>query len=118
MIQVFGTTKCKATRAAERFFAERGVKVQRIDLASKGIAKGELSRVARAVGGVAALVDKEGARAKERGLHVLAPSPDRLEAMLLDDPLLLRTPIVCRGAEAAVGAAEDAWKRFAVAEKA
>jgi len=118
VIQLFGTSKCKATRAAERFFAERGIKVQRIDLASKGIAKGELGRVAKAVGGVAQLLDREGARARDRGLHVLTVSPDRLEAMLLEDPLLLRTPIVARGAEAAAGLAEESWRRFAAAERA
>jgi arsenate reductase len=117
MIQIFGTTKCKATRAAERFFADRGVKVQRIDLASKGIAKGELARVAKALGGLANLVDKDGARAKDRGLHVLSPSPERLEALVLEDPLLMRTPVVARGAEAACGHAEESWKRFAAAEK-
>jgi arsenate reductase len=118
VIQIFGTNKCKATRAAERFFAERGVKVQRIDLASKGMAKGELARVAKALGGVAVLLDRESARARDRGLHVLAPSPERLAALFLEDPLLMRTPVVCRGAEAAVGAVEAIWKRFAVAEKA
>jgi arsenate reductase len=118
VIQIFGTTKCKGTRAAERFFAERGVKVQRIDLASKGIAKGELARMAKAVGGLGALVEKDSTRARERGLHVLSPSAERLEALILEDAQLLRTPIVSRGAEAAVGIAEESWKRFAAAEKA
>jgi arsenate reductase (glutaredoxin) len=117
MIQVFGTNKCKGTKAAERFFAERGLKIQRIDLASKGMAKGELERVAKAVGGIVALLDREGARAKAKGLHVLSVDQERVKQMLLDDALLLRTPIVARGSVAAVGADEATWKRLAEAEK-
>lgn len=117
MIQIFGTSKCKATKAAERFFAERGVKVQRIDLAAKGMAKGELERVAKAVGGVAAMLDREGARAKAKGLHLLAVDADRLKQLLLDDPLLLRTPVVARGPLAALGQDDATWKRLAEAEK-
>lgn len=117
MIQVFGTNKCKATKAAERFFAERSIKVQRIDLASKGMAKGELERVAKALGGVAALLDREGARAKAKGLHLLSVDAERLKQMLLEDARLLRTPVVARGTLAAVGADESTWKRLADAEK-
>ena len=118
MIQIFGNAKCKGTKAAERFFAERGIKVQRIDLKQKGIAKGELQSVAKAVGGVANLLDKECARARDKGLHVLHIDADRLASMLIDDAQLLRTPIVRCGAKAAIGTAEDAWKAFAELEKA
>jgi arsenate reductase len=117
MIQIFGTTKCKATRAAQRFFADRRVRVQFVDLREKGLSKGELASVARAVGGMAALYDAEGARAKERGFAHLGPTEARLAEMLLEDPLLLRTPIVRDGARAAVGAAEATWKSFADAAR-
>lgn len=113
MIQIFGTAKCKTTRAAERFFRERRVPVQVVDLREKGLSKGELASVARAVGGVRALYAADGARAKERGLQHAAPDDARLAQLLLDDPLLLRTPIVRDGARAAVGAAEEAWRAFA-----
>ncbi|MDI3291573.1 arsenate reductase family protein [Polyangium sp. 15x6] len=118
MIQIFGTTKCKATRAAQRFFAERGIKVQSVDLREKGLSKGELASVARAVGGMRALYDAESPRVKERGLQYSAPTEARLAELLLEDPQLLRTPIVRSGARAAVGAAEPAWKELADAEKA
>ena len=117
MIQIFGTAKCKATRAAQRFFADRRVKVQFVDLREKGLSRGELASVARAVGGVRALYDAEGARAKERGLAHLGPSDARLAELLVEDPLLLRTPIVRDGARAAVGADEAAWRSFAEAAK-
>ncbi len=118
MIQIFGTAKCKTTRAAQRFFADRRIKVQVVDLREKGLSKGELASVARAVGGVRALYDAEGARARERGLAHLGPSDARLTELLVEDPLLLRTPILRDGARAAVGENEAAWRSFAEAAKA
>src|SRR6185295_14417772 len=87
MIQIFGTAKCKATRAAQRFFADRGIKVHLVELREKGLSKGELASVARAVGGVRALYDADGARVKERGLAHLGPSDARLAELLVEDPL-------------------------------
>ena len=117
VIQIFGTPKCKATRAAQRFFADRRIKVHVVDVGEKGLSKGELASVARAVGGVRALYDGEGARAKERGLQHLGPSDERIAELLLGDPQLLRTPIVRDGARAAVGVAEAAWKALAEGAK-
>ncbi|KYF83198.1 arsenate reductase [Sorangium cellulosum] len=117
MIHIFGTARCKATRAAQRFFADRGIKVQFVEVREKGLSKGELASVARAVGGVRALYDAEGARVKERGLQHLGPSDARIAELLAEDPLLLRTPIVRDGQRACVGAAEAAWKSFADAAK-
>jgi arsenate reductase len=113
VIQIFGTAKCKHTRAAERFFKERAISVQSVDLKIKGLSKGELESVARAVGGMKALFDPTTVRAKEKGLHVSAPSEARLLDLFLEDPLLLKTPIVRDGAEAAVGDALGVWKKFA-----
>jgi arsenate reductase len=117
VIQIFGTAKCKATRAAQRFFADRRIKVQVIELREKGLSKGELASVARAVGGMRALYDADSPRVKERGLQHAAPSDARLAELLLEDPSLLRTPIVRDGARAAVGPAEATWKTFAEAAK-
>lgn len=115
MIQIFGTAKCKTTRAAQRFFADRRIAVQVVELRDKGLSKGELASVARALGGMSALVDREGSRLKERGLQHSAPSETRWAELLLDDPLLLRTPIVRDGPRAAVGADEATWRSFAEA---
>jgi arsenate reductase (glutaredoxin) len=109
-IQIFGTAKCKVTRAAQRFFQERSVKVQFVELRTKGLSKGELASVARAVGGMRALYAADSPRALERGLAHADPSEARLADLLEGDPLLLKTPIVRDGARAAVGDAEAAWK--------
>lgn len=117
MIQIFGTAKCKATRAAQRFFADRSIKVQSVELREKGLSKGELTSVAKAVGGMRMLYDLEGQRVKDRGLQHAAPSDERLLELFLADPLLLKTPIVRDGAKAAVGTDEKAWKELAEAAK-
>lgn len=117
MIQIFGTSKCKVTRAAQRFFADRRIPVQFVDVREKGLSKGELTKVAQAVGGMKPLYASDSPRVKERGLQHLSPDEARLGQLLLDDPLLLRTPIVRDGARAAVGEAEDTWRAFAEAAK-
>jgi len=109
IIQIFGTKKCPDTRKAERWFKERGIKVQSIDLTEKGLSPGELKSVASRVGGVLSLVDRDGKRYAEKGLKHSAPSDTRLEALVLEDPLLLKTPIVRRGSDATLGFSPDVW---------
>jgi arsenate reductase-like glutaredoxin family protein len=108
-LQIFGTRKCALTRKTERFFKERGIKFQQIDLAQKGISAGELRNVASRVGGAEALIDRDGKRYLEKGLKYAAPTGPRIEQMLVEDPLLLRTPIVRDGSRATVGFAPDVW---------
>lgn len=112
IIQIFGTKKCQDTRKAERWFKERGMKVQSVDLAQKGLSPGELRSVAARVGGVEALIDRDGKRYVDKGLKYSAPTGPRIEALLLDDPLLLKTPIVRRGQEATLGHQPEVWERW------
>lgn len=112
IVQIFGTKKCKDTRKAERWFKERGLRVQSIDLTEKGLSPGELRSVASRVGGVEALLDREGKRYVDKGLKYAAPTAARIEALLLEDPLLSRTPIVRRGSDATVGYMPDVWERW------
>ena len=114
-VQIFGTKKCQDTRKTERFFKERGVKIHAVDLAQKGMSAGELRNVAARVGGMEALIDREGARYTAKGLKYAAPTGPRIEQILVDDPLLLRTPIVRAGARATVGYAPDAWAAWLAA---
>jgi arsenate reductase len=108
-LQIFGTKKCPDTRKAERHFKERRIPFQLIDLAQKGPSPGELRKIANAVGGVDKLIDRDGKRYLERGLKYAAPTGPRIEQALLDDPLLLRTPIVRAGDRATVGFVPDVW---------
>jgi arsenate reductase len=114
-VQVFGTKKCPDTRKTERFFKERGVPFQSIDLARKGLSPGELRAVAARVGGIESLIDRDGRRYVDKGLKYAAPTGPRIEKMLLDDPLLLRTPVVRSTAGATVGFKPDEWERWLAA---
>jgi arsenate reductase-like glutaredoxin family protein len=109
-LQIFGTKKCAETRRAERWFKERRINFQLIDLAQKGPSPGELKKIANAVGGVEKLIDREGKRYLEKGLKYAAPTGPRIEQHLLDDPLLLRTPIVRAGDRATVGFVPGVWE--------
>lgn len=114
MIQVIGTKKCRATQRALRFFQERGVKVQFLDLAQRPLAAGELDNCARGAGGVEALLDTAGAAWRKRGMDHM--KFDAREEALADNALL-RTPIVRAGKTVLVGEDEAGWKAMAAAEK-
>lgn len=112
VVQIFGTKKCQETKKAERWFKERGRRVQSVDLSQKGLSPGELRSVAQRVGGVERLIDRDGKRYVDKGLKYSAPTGPRIEAILLDDPLLLRTPIVRQGSQATVGYAPETWETW------
>jgi arsenate reductase (glutaredoxin) len=114
VVQIFGTRKCQDSRKAERWFKERGIRVQAIDLKQKGLSPGELRSVAAKLG-AEALIDRDGARYRDKGLKYAAPTGPRIEQMLLEDPLLLRTPVVRWGKEATVGYRPEVWEEAAKA---
>ncbi|MBD3409203.1 MAG: ArsC family transcriptional regulator [Ignavibacteriales bacterium] len=107
-IQIIGTPKCQETRKARRFFQERGIPHHFRDLREKGLAKGELENVARRID-LDELLDRDGARFHKRGMaHMVFDVAEEL----LEDPLLLKTPIVREGSRATVGYAPEEWKRW------
>jgi arsenate reductase len=108
VVQIFGTRKCQETRKAERWFKERGLRIQLVDLKERGLSPGELRSVVQKLG-AEALLDRDGARYRDRGLRHSAPTGPRIEQLLLDDPLLLRTPVVRWGKEATVGHQPEIW---------
>ncbi|MGO5029499.1 arsenate reductase family protein [Candidatus Agathobaculum pullicola] len=108
-IQIFGKNKCFDTKKAQRWFKERGIKFQMIDLTQKGMSRGELDSVLKAVGGLDAVLDE-----KSKGyasLTYLAYDEDKKEK-LLDDGTLLKTPIVRNGKQATVGYQPDIWANW------
>ncbi len=110
-IQIFGTKKSADTRKAERFFKERGIKFQSVDLKEKGLSKGELQSVAQAVGGLDAVIDPD---CKDKDLMALLAHlvPEDRFDKVLENQQLLRQPIVRNGKKAAVGYQPEAWKRM------
>src|SRR5262245_26240335 len=101
-VQIFGVKKCADTRKAQRFFKERGIRFQFVDLTEKGLSKGELRSVA-AKAPMDQLLDRSSPRFTAKGLAHASLDVNKIESLLLEDPLLLRTPIVRNGKEATVG---------------
>jgi len=104
-IQIFGKNKCFDTKKAERYFKERRIKYQFIDLPRFGLSPRELESVLRCVGLDALINDK--AEDAEILRH-LAYDRDKIDR-LLDDPSLLKTPIVRNGKQATVGYCPEVW---------
>ena len=110
-IQIFGTKKCADSRKAERFFKERGVKFQYVDLKEKGLSRGELQSVANAVGGLDQLIDGDG---KDKDLLVLLQylTPEDQFDKVLENQSVLKQPVVRNGKQATVGYAPEVWKTW------
>ena len=125
-IQIFGTKKCNDTKKAERFFKERGIKFQFIDMKEKGMSKGEFTSVAQANGGFENMINWEG-RTKSGGLRSCADrsgaetdqdilalikyiaDEDKLEKVL-ENPQVIKTPVVRNGKQSTLGYQPDVWK--------
>jgi len=107
-IQIFGKSKCFDTKKAERYFKERRVKFQRIDILDKSLSRGEFLSVKTAVG-FDALVDKSSKGVEN--LTYLAYENDK-EQKLLENPAFFKTPIVRNGKAATVGYCPDIWKTW------
>ena len=108
-IQIFGARKSFDTRKAERWFKERRIKYQYIDLDSKGLSPGEYRSIRAAVG-YDALVDRDSPDYRELGIDYLLPQV--AEEKLLENPWLFRAPIVRNGRQATVGYCPDVWKTW------
>jgi len=107
-IQIFGKPKCFDTKKAERYFKERRIKFQRIDLVGVGLSRGEFASVKAAVG-LEALIDDKAPDVEI--LTYLAYAADK-EEKLLENPAFIRSPIVRNGKSATVGYCPDIWKTW------
>ncbi len=110
-IQIFGTKKSAETRKAERFFKERGIKYQFIDLKEKGLSKGEFTSVKQAVGGLDKMIDESSKDKDTLALIRYIAEEDR-EEKLLENQQVLVQPIVRNGRKATVGYQPDVWKNW------
>ena len=108
-IQIFGTKKSADTRKAERFFKERGIKFQFVDLKEKGLSKGEFNSVKQVVGGLDNLID-ENAKDKDTLALIKYIADEDKEEKLLENQQILVQPIVRNGKKATVGYQPDVWK--------
>ena len=108
-IQIFGTKKCNDTKKAERFFKERGIKFQFIDMKEKGMSKGEFTSVAQANGGLENMINWE---CKDKDMLALIKLlPMRINwKMVLENPQVIKTPVVRNRKQSTLGYQPDIWK--------
>ncbi len=110
-IQIFGTKKCNDTKKAERFFKERGIKYQFIDMKEKGMSKGEFTSVAQANGGLEAMLDPDSKDKDALALIKYIASEDKLEK-ILENQQLIKTPIVRNAKLSTIGYKPEVWKTW------
>lgn len=110
-IQIFGKSKCFDTKKAERYFKERRIKYQYIDLARYGLSGKEFDSVLRAVGGVDNLIDWQ-AKSEQITMMRYMDDTHAKEDKVFDEPLLIKTPIVRNGKQATVGYQPETWSTW------
>ena len=110
-IQIFGTKKSFDTKKAQRWFKERRIKFQFIDLKEKGMSRGELESVARAAGGLDALVNPAAKDADTVALiqHLV---PEQRFDKLLENQQIIAEPVVRNGKKATVGYRPEVWESW------
>ena len=110
-IQIFGTKKNFDSKKAERYFKERGIKYQFIDMKEKGLSKGEFQSVCQAIGGYAKLIDTD---CKDKDLLALITyiaEEDKAEK-ILENQSIIKVPVVRNGKQATVGYQPAIWKSW------
>lgn len=108
-IQIFGKPKCFDTKKAERYFKERRIKYQYVDLAKFGMSAGEFRNIKSAVGGLEELINEK-SKAYESSFIKYLAGEEAKEEKLLEDGTLFKTPIVRNGKKATVGYKPEIWK--------
>ena len=110
-IQIFGTKKCNDTKKAERFFKERGIKYQFIDMKEKGMSKGEFMSGAQANGGVEGMLDAECKDKDTLALIKYIADEDKVEK-ILENQQVIKTPVVRNGKQSTLGYQPEVWKKW------
>ena len=110
-IQIFGTRKSADTRKAERWFKERRISYQLVDMKEKGMSRGEFDNILRAVGGLEALID-ETARDKDTLALLRYLTDDAKPDKVFENQQLIRLPVVRNGKKATVGYCPDVWESW------
>lgn len=108
-VQIFGTNKCFDTKKAMRYFKERNIKYQFIDMKEKGMSKGEYTSVKQALGGIEKMLD-ENCKDKDTLALIQYIADEDKDEKILENQKVLKTPIVRNGKQATVGFVPEVWK--------
>ena len=110
-IQIFGSKKCNDTKKAERFFKERGIKYQYIDMNEKGMSRGEFNAVVQANAGIESLIDQNCKDKDALALIKYIADEDKI-SKILENQQVIKTPVVRNGKLSTVGYQPDVWKKW------
>ena len=110
-IQIFGTRKCNDTKKAQRFFKERGIKFQFVDMTDKGMSKGEFQSVAQVNGGIDNMINLDAKDKDTLALIRYIADEDRMDK-LLENQQIIKTPVVRNGKQSTLGYQPDVWKKW------
>ena len=110
-IQIFGTKKCNDTKKAERYFKERGIKYQFVDMKEKGMSKGEFTSVAEKNGGVDNMLNSDAKDKDALALIKNIADEDKL-ITILENQQVIKTPIVRNGKQSTLGYQPEVWKAW------
>lgn len=109
-IQIYGSKSCFDTKKAERYFKERRIKFQSIDLPRFGLSPKEFELVKSKVG-LSAMINKNAKGYEDSFIEYLANEGD-ISDKLFENPSLIKTPIVRNGREITIGYCPDVWKNW------
>ena len=115
-IHIFGTKKSNDTKKAQRFFKERGIKFQFIDLNEVEMSWGEFDSITASIGGLDAWID-ENSKDADGLAYVKYATEESKETYIIDHPSIMKLPIVRSKKRAVLGHAPDVWKKWAEEEK-
>ncbi len=110
-IQIYGSKKCFDTKKAERFFKERRINYQYVDIVKYGLSKGEFNSVKSAVG-IEAMIDQKARQYRDLNMHKISVGNSSREDILFDNPKMYKTPVVRNGKQATVGYQPDTWNQW------
>lgn len=110
-IQIFARGKCFDSKKAQRWFKERGIKFQLVELDQKGLSKGEMDSVIKAVGGLENIIDYN-SKDKDALLLKYLGSDSAKTEKLLENPRLIKSPIVRNGKQATIGYCPQVWEAW------
>ena len=110
-IQIFGKPKCFDTKKAQRYFKERRIAFQSIDLKRYGMSEREFESVLRAVGGIDNLIDWNSKSPEVTLMRYMEDSRAK-EDHVFENPMLIKTPVVRNGKQATAGYCPEIWAQW------
>lgn len=110
-IQIFGTKKCNDTKKAERYFKERGIKYQFVDMKEKGMSKGEFISVAEKNGGIDNMLNSN-AKGKDALARIQYAADEDKLMTVLENQQIIKTPVVRNGKQSTLGYEPGIWKEW------